>query len=213
MSNVEAVLTMKEDYSRLKQPIRAKLEVAIEKEINVQSYLDKILQALKSLETDVLKLDTDSRSRLCDMVTLRINRFLRTRSKEEENEAFLSDLFSLIGNSSQTQTFQEIETDLNSRDEVLELPNLVNSTQISVKLYSEESIPLQCPELLEKGFTTKWKELASSSNPLLLISHLILRAQKKYNLEEIPPTASASSVDLVHSETFPPTLTKISIER
>jgi len=132
ISNVEALLAMKEDYSRLKQPIRAKLEVAIEKEINVQSYLDKILQALKSLETDVLKLDTDSRSRLCDMVTLRINRFLRTRSKEEENEAFLSDLFSLIGNSSQTQTFQEIETDLNSRDEVLEHPNLVNSTQISV---------------------------------------------------------------------------------
>ena len=64
----------------------------------------------------------------------------------------------------------------------------------------------------EKGCTTKWKELASSSNPLLLISHLILRAQKKYNLEEIPPTGSASSVDLVHSETFPPTLTKISIE-
>jgi len=155
------------------------------------------------------------------MVTLRVNRFLRTRSQEEENEAFLSDLFSLIGNSSQTletlvetidQSFQEIETDLNSRNEVLELPNLVNSTQISVKLYSEESIPLQCPELLEKGFTTKWKELASSSNPLLLISHLILRAQKKYNLEEIPPTGSASSVDLFHSETFPPTLTKISIE-
>jgi len=166
MSNFEALLSLKEDYSRLKQPINAKLEAAVKKEKDFQSYLAKILQALKSLETDILKLDEESKSKLIEMTSLMESRFLSTRSKEEENDAFLSELFSL-GNSSQTletlkkkmeESFQEIESKLNSSEDISELPGLVNSTRIAVKLFSENSSsPLPSPIFLENGFTSKWE--------------------------------------------------------
>jgi len=183
MSNLEALLAIKEHYARVKEPLHSKLEISIEKEKELQSYYDKILKALKFLETDILKSSADCQSRLREMVFLMESRFIATRSKEEENDAFLSELFSM-GDSSQTletlkknleSSFKEIELSLNSSENVSELPDLVNSTKIAVKLFSSEdsSSTLPCPELLENGFTSNWKTVNKCTDDQLLLSHLI----------------------------------------
>jgi len=200
MSNFEALLTLKEHYARVKEPIRSKLEISIEKEKELQSYLDKILQAIKFLQIEITKLDEESKLRLAGMISQLDSRLFSTRSKEEENDAFLSELFSLVNSSQPEETletlkkkmeasFKEIEIKLKSSEDVSELPDLVNSTRIAVQLFSEE-MPLPCPRLFEEGFTMKWKELPidSTCSDLLLLSHLILSVKKKHTLE-LPPNA------------------------
>ena len=76
MSNFEALLAVKEHYAKVKEPLCSKLESAVKKEKELQRYYDKILKALKSLETDVLKSAADSQSRLREMVFLVESRFI-----------------------------------------------------------------------------------------------------------------------------------------
>jgi len=217
---------MKEHFSKIKEPLRAKLESAVEKENQVRIYIDNLLTALKSLVIDVQKMEAESSLRLEELNSLLSSPNFITGTEEEENDAFLSELSSLMNSSQPEETvemlkkkmeesFKEIETKLNSSGETTELSELVNKTQIAVKLYSDESqfaTLLPCPDLLVKGFTSKWKEWSLTGNltrtlgDLLLLSHLILTIRKRHGkIVQIPAAAASLPVPLAPAFPFFPT--------
>ena len=109
MASFEALLSMRESFSKMKEPSKTKIEESIQKEKVVQSYIDKLLKSLKSFEADVKKMEEESNLRLIELNSLLSNPDFSTGSKEEENEAFLSQLSSLAGSSRPEETIEMLK--------------------------------------------------------------------------------------------------------
>jgi len=215
MASFEALLSMRESFSKMKEPIKTKIEESIQKEKEVQSYIDKLLKSLKCFEADVKKMEEESNLRLIELNSLLTSPNFSTGSKEEENEAFLSQLSSITSSSQPKETiemlkkkmeesFKEMETKLSSSSaEISEIFNLVHTTRITVQIFKDSeldssSTSLPCSELFEKGFVSKWKDWSPTKKippgrrDIFLLSHLIFSVRNRHlktppSVDPIPP--------------------------
>jgi len=210
MASFEALLTMRKSFSKMKKPIKIKIEESIQKEEEVQSYIGKLLKYLRLFEADIKKMEEESNLRLIELNSLLTSPDFNTGSKEEENEAFLSQLSSLAGSSRPEETiemlknkmeepFKEMETKLNSSSSVdlSEISDLVNSTsktRITVQIFKDESDSstlLPFPEPFQTVFHSKWKgwgttnKMVGSRRDAFLFSHLIYKIRNRYRIQNI----------------------------
>ena len=100
LAKFEILLSLKEEFVKLKDPLCSKLSKAITEKTNVQLYLTKVSQALKALENEVeMQMDENDLS-LAEMCSLleKIRPSGQQQLKDGGNNVLiLADLLSLLG--------------------------------------------------------------------------------------------------------------------
>ena len=111
LSNIEGLLMLKEEYLRLRNPVRSKVAKAVEEKRTVQTYLNVVLAALRATEAEVEKLKDET-----DVMVAELSSYLDgglladLKSKEEENDAFLTEWLPQIEGGRPADSLDAIKT-------------------------------------------------------------------------------------------------------
>lgn len=196
LSNFEALLALKEDYLKMKEPVQLKLEAIVHRMKEFSFYLAQVLDALKSFESNMKTLQENNDVMLAEAMSLLESDLFASGSKEKENDAFLAELLSLVDSShpeekleslktKMKESFSNLEQKFSSHDQEIDQSELVAKTRVVIQLFDEHNASQTTSSILDGGFIAQWKESLCEGD-LLLLSHLVIAVAKQADRNSAP---------------------------
>jgi len=186
----------------------------------LKAYLAEILEALKSITSQIKSLEEENESLLNEMTSNleKSRKLLTDGSQDEENEYFLSLFYTLITPSELDEESYDIlsaklneffneekmKLELDAESSIHKQAEAINKTKLLIKLFSDENDINSRPFEIN-SFTAKWKEWTASNSIFtqkqrdqLLLSYLILslkgdQQESACSSEETVAVVSSSS--------------------
>ena len=196
--NMEVFLSLKEELQTMKNKGQDKLAVAIQKRKEIEEHLNLLITTVKATMEEIQDLQDENNLLMTELVSM-----LDSNSKEdtEETKDFLSELNSIVCNSSPDDSIETLKLKLKKSTDLCET-NLQVATatashyerckkiRISVHLFDEEDRPMPTCNWLEDGFRLMNKDGTDGlpnteqnvRQDLMLISHTVFSLLKKKNV-------------------------------